>query len=308
MDSWRPVATLQGLSVRAKTLRQIREFFTERDVLEVETPLLSRTAVPDETIQPMACGGGYLSTSPETAMKRLLAAGYGSIYQIARAFRHEESGPLHNPEFTMLEWYRPGWSWRELMDETILLVKSILGPKPVYEYTFQQAFLKYAGVDPFTAKDETLIQALPSPPPPDLDRFGLLDLLLSQRVEPAFKATGALVLLTHFPVERAAMARIDPGPPATALRFELYADGVELVNGYQELTVAQEQEDRFNRVNQKFLQEGKAMIPIDRHFLAALQAGLPPCAGAALGVDRLAMLAMNGKDLSAVLAFPAEIA
>ncbi|MEO5334538.1 MAG: EF-P lysine aminoacylase EpmA [Magnetococcus sp. YQC-5] len=303
-DFWFPAASLKGLAVRAETLRRIRDFFAQRHVMEVETPLLSRAALPDEFIQPVTCGSLFLSTSPEAPMKRLLAAGSGPIYQITRAFRKDECGPWHNPEFTMLEWYRPGFSWRDLIDETIALVQSVLGGGPVREFTFEQAVRQWAGVCCFTASLEELVDCLPCQVPLDLDREGVLDLVLSQRVEPAFKAMGGLVVLTHFPEARAALARLDPGPPPVALRFELYAQGVELVNGYQELTDAKEQEARLLKTNQRLQAAGQTALPLDQHFLAALRAGLPECAGAALGVDRLAMLAFGGQELSSVMAFP----
>lgn len=304
MNSWPPAASWQGLAARAKTLGEIRHFFAKRHVMEVETPILSHGTAPDDAIVPMACGNCFLSTSPETGMKRLLAAGSGPIYQIARAFRHDEAGPLHNPEFTILEWYRPEWSWQALMDETTELVQQILGPKTIRTFTFRQALEEFAGVDPVTAPLEALSLSIPSPPPANLERLELLDLLLVQKVEPAFKSMGGLVFLTHFPVERAAMARIDPGPPPTALRFELYAEGIELVNGYQELTDPVEQKQRLMIANQRLQATKRSPLPIDMNFLAALQAGLPECAGAALGVDRLAMLAMGSENLASVLAFP----
>ncbi|MEO5347632.1 MAG: EF-P lysine aminoacylase EpmA [Magnetococcus sp. YQC-9] len=305
-ETWRPTASWEALAARARILQRIREFFVARDVLEVETPILSRAAAPDETIDPLGGAGWYLSTSPETAMKRLIVAGAGPIYQITRAFRAGESGALHNPEFTMLEWYHPGWSWRALMDETVALVQTILGAGAVHEFTFAEAFSRFAGVDPFADSIETLTNALPGPPPEGLDRLELLDLILTERVEPAFAALGGVVLLTRFPAERAAMARIDPGPPATALRFELYAGGVELVNGYQELTDAAEQTARMLAANRKRAAAGRAPLPLDGNFLAALQVGMSDTAGAALGVDRLVMLAIGAQRLAEVIAFPED--
>ncbi|MBF0214179.1 MAG: EF-P lysine aminoacylase GenX [Magnetococcales bacterium] len=305
-EFWRPAASPAGLAARAGTLRRLRAFFDERGVLEVETPLRSRAAVPDDSIQPMGCEGGYLSTSPETAMKRLVAAGSGAIYQIAKAFRAGESGPWHNPEFTMLEWYRPEWSWRALMEETAALIQSVLGEMTVREYTFAEAFQAFAGVDPFASDTDALMRALSVPPPAGVDRMGLLDLLLNDRVEPGFRALGGLVFLTRFPAERAAMACVDPTPPATALRFECYARGVELVNGYQELTDGDEQEARLAEANRKRIAAGLPSLPLDERFLAALRAGFPRTAGAALGVDRLVMLALGAERIEAVLAFPED--
>ncbi|MBF0192069.1 MAG: EF-P lysine aminoacylase GenX [Magnetococcales bacterium] len=305
-ELWRPTAGPAGLAARAATLKRLRDFFAARQVLEVETPLLSPGAVPDESIEPVGCAGWYLSTSPETAMKRLLAAGSGPIYQIAKAFRAGEAGQRHNPEFTMLEWYRPGWSWRELMTESAQLLQAVLGAMPVQEWTFAAAMRRFAGVDPFSDPEEALIRALPFPPPERLDRLGLLDLLLTERVEPAFQEAGGLVFLTRFPAERAAMAEIDPTPPATALRFELYVRGMELINGYQELTDGHEQATRLHQANRKRATLNLPSLPVDAHFLAALRSGLPRTAGAALGVDRLVMLALGTDRIADVLAFPTD--
>ncbi|GAB0057125.1 Elongation factor P--(R)-beta-lysine ligase [Candidatus Magnetaquicoccaceae bacterium FCR-1] len=305
-ETWRPAASPDGWAARARVLRQIREFFFARGVLEVETPILSRFAAPDASLDPIGCALGYLSTSPETAMKRLVAAGSGSIYQITRAFRAGESGPLHNPEFTMLEWYRPGWNWRELIDESVTLALEVLGTTGRHEFTFAEAFTRFAGIDPFADDWATLRNALPGPIPEGLERLELLDLLLTERVEPAFAALDGVVVLTRFPAERAAMAIIDSGPPATALRFELYARGVELVNGYQELTDPDQQEARLLEANAKRAEAGKLKLPIDGNFLDALRVGMPKTAGAALGVDRLVMLAMGAGRLAEVMAFPED--
>ncbi|MBF0614861.1 MAG: EF-P lysine aminoacylase GenX [Magnetococcales bacterium] len=303
-DLWRPAARPHGLAARARTLHAIRTFFAKRQVLEVETPILSRHAAPDEAIDPLTCQGWHLSTSPETAMKRLLAAGSGPIFQITRAFRAAEYGRLHNPEFTMLEWYQPGWQLHDLMHETTQLVQEILGAMPVTTFSFAAAFRHFTGLDPFLASDSELRTALPDSSPPDLKRMEMLDLLLTETVEPGFQTTGGMVLLTHFPAERAAMAQIDPGPPPTALRFELYVHGIELVNGYQELTDAAEQACRLEHANHQRHLLGKPKLPVDPWFLAALHAGIPMCAGAALGVDRLIMLAMGATDIAETLAFP----
>ncbi|MBF0181357.1 MAG: EF-P lysine aminoacylase GenX [Magnetococcales bacterium] len=302
--SWRPAATPRGLAARAATLRAIREFFAQRGVMEVETPLLGHAAVPDEATRPLGCGGMFLSTSPEPAMKRLLATGCGPIYQITRAFRDEELGSLHNPEFTMLEWYRPGWNWEALAREAVELMQTVLGPGPVHEFTYAQLFRNWAGVDAYNDPEARLAAMLEGPVPSGLDRWGLLDLLLVQRVEPVLRTLDGVVMVTRFPAERAAMAVIDPGPPPTARRFELYARGVELVNGYQELTDWQEQAARFEHANRRLEAEGRSPLPVDRNFLAALRAGLPECAGAALGVDRLVMLSVGATSLGEVLAFP----
>ncbi|MBF0263218.1 MAG: EF-P lysine aminoacylase GenX, partial [Magnetococcales bacterium] len=169
--TWRPAASPRGWAERARVLRQIREFFHARGVMEVETPILSRFAAPDAALDPIGCQMGYLSTSPETAMKRLVVAGSGPIHQITRAFRAGESGPLHNPEFTMLEWYRPGWSWRELIDESVALVLGILGTTGRHEFTFAEAFSRFAGIDPFADDPDALRDALPGSAPEGLERL-----------------------------------------------------------------------------------------------------------------------------------------
>lgn len=321
--AWRPTASRARLAARAALLAETRAFFAARHVLEVETPLLLPALLPEPHVEPVTAALPlpgrarplplFLPPSPEGAMKRLLAAGSGPIYQIARAFRADPPGPLHNPEFTLLEWYRPGWGMAQLMAETAELALTLLGhPQPQVVLTFAEAFQRFAGVDPFhpayadAAALEAHCQSIGLVPPRDLGWDELLDLLLVERVEAGLQALGGVVFLTHFPPSRAALARIDPGPPATALRFEMYLQGVELANGYQELTDAREQEERFlgqNRIRQA---QGLPPLPVDQALLAALHAGLPECAGVAMGLDRLLMLATGADTLAEVLAFPFE--
>ncbi|MBF0183030.1 MAG: EF-P lysine aminoacylase GenX [Magnetococcales bacterium] len=318
--AWQPAATWLTLRRRASVLRQIRAFFQQRGVVEVETPLLLSAVAPELHQDPMVCADGYLQGSPETAMKRLLAAGCGDIYQIGRAFRCGEVGRLHNPEFTMLEWYRVGWSLEQLVQEVAALLLTILelpasvgccgssGQLTVWRY--DEAMRRYAGVDPWQDSLPQLAEACQLPgdqqasPPTGLDRQGVLDWLMVQRVEPAMRAQGGMIFLTAFPATAAAMAEIDPGPPATARRFEVYVNGIELANGYQELRDAEQQRLRLQEINRQRRLAGKASLPIDTAFLQALQAGLPPCAGVALGVDRLLMLAMQAERIQDVMAFP----
>ncbi|MBF0610280.1 MAG: EF-P lysine aminoacylase GenX [Magnetococcales bacterium] len=311
-----PAASLQRLAARAGLLAKTRAFFAARQVLEVETPLLCSAPPAENQIEPLATlsplGGEesyYLITSPETAMKRLLAAGSGAIYQICHTFRRGEAGRLHNPEFTMLEWYRPHWSMEQLMAEVFELVASHLPLTEARYLTFQEAFIQYCGVDPFVASLEDLQQAAHGQglqPPTNLTREELLDFLLTFCIEVGFGREGGAIFLTHYPVNRAAMACIDPGPPATARRFELYVNGLELANGYQELTDAHEQEARLQQANQERQTAGLSPLPLDHHFLAALQAGMPPCSGVALGMDRLVMLATGANRLSEVINFPVD--
>lgn len=293
--AWRPVASQEVLIQRANLMNQIRAFFWQRGILEVETPQLLSHVAPELHQDPIACQERFLQTSPETAMKRLLAAGMGPIYQICHAFRDGEWGTLHNPEFTMLEWYRPGWSYRALMAEVEALLWEVLGTtRPAGEQarvlTFGAAFQQFAGVDPFSAHSPEWAETL--------------DRLLVQQVEPGLKAMGGAVFLVDFPPFAAAMAQVDPGPPAAAMRFELYLDGVELANGYQELIHAKEQRQRLLHTNQQRQSMKKKTLPIDEKFLQALASGLPECSGVALGLDRLIMLALGAKNIQAVMAFP----
>lgn len=326
-QAWRPVATPAILRQRAHLLHQVRNFFWQRGVMEVETPQLLPGVAPELHQDPIACQCGFLSTSPETTMKRLLAAGCGPVYQICRSFRAGEQGVLHNPEFTILEWYQPGWSYRDLMIEVESLLWTVLectgwlargGKRTRAEcWHYREAFRHFAGVDPFTDSVALLRAACQGestagvrserqidPLPEGLDRQDLLDLLLLQQVEPGLKRRGGPVFLLDFPPEAAAMARIDPGPPAVAQRFELYMEGVELANGYQELTDPVEQQHRLLHTNQQRQQTGKQPLPIDERFLHALAHGLPACAGVAVGLDRLIMLALGANQIQEVMAFP----
>jgi lysyl-tRNA synthetase class 2 len=318
-DDWRPTAKRAGLEARARVLAAIRAFFAARGVLEVETPLLSAATVSDPHIATLSCrfegpgaGAGvrlYLQTSPESAMKRLLAAGSGPIYQLARAFRDGEAGRLHNPEFTILEWYRPGFDHHRLMTEVEDLLTEVLGTGPGERLTFAQAFQRRLGVDPFTTGGADLLDCAASHglgPVPGLgpdDRDTILNLLLSRLVEPHL-GRGRPTFIHDFPASQAALARIRPGDPPLAERFEVYVEGVELANGYHELADPDEQRRRYERDLVLRRQMGLDPVPRDDRLLAALAHGLPDCAGVALGVDRLVMLAAGASDIADVLAFP----
>lgn len=324
---WRPSASLEMLRLRARLLERARAFFQRRGVLEVETPILSEAAATDPQLEsfrtgyrgPGAAHGRelFLHTSPEFAMKRLLAAGSGPIYQIARVFRQGEAGRLHNPEFTMLEWYRPGLGMHALMDEVEELVGDLLEglhpPAAAVRMTYRDAFLKYAALDPFTAGSEELHAcAAAHGVAGDFDaepRDAWLDLLLTHVVEPGL-AEQPLAFLIDYPPSQAALARIRAperaGEFEVAERFELYCRGVELANGFNELLDAREQALRFERDRLTRRRTGLPELPRDERLLAALEAGLPACAGVALGLDRLLMLAVGAKSLDAVLAFPIE--
>ncbi|MBF0141869.1 MAG: EF-P lysine aminoacylase GenX [Magnetococcales bacterium] len=306
---WRPSADLATLAARAELLARVRVFFRDRGVMEVETPLLSPGTAPEPNLEPIACcGGRHLVTSPERHMKRLLAAGSGPIYQVAKAFREDEAGRRHNPEFTLLEWYRPGWSMTALMGEVADLVRmAVEWSGPPRESTWSGVFRRLLGVDPLADSIAELERAAREAGvglPAGLDREGICDLLLSEVIEPALGTEGGALFLTGFPASRAAMAEIDPGPPPVARRFELYVGGMELANGYQEEGDARCLAERFQAVNDAREQTGRRRLPTDPRFLAAMEAGLPPCAGVALGLDRLLMLRLGRPDLREVLAFP----
>ncbi|HKJ77178.1 MAG TPA: EF-P lysine aminoacylase EpmA, partial [Gammaproteobacteria bacterium] len=320
---WRPAASPEALRARARVLAAIRAFFAERDVMEVETPVLSAAANLDPHIDSLATtyqGPGapdgrtlYLHTSPEFPMKRLLAAGSGPIYQLGRVFRQGESGRLHNPEFTMLEWYRPGWDHHALMDEVEALAATVLGVTgPAERLSYAEAFQRHLDLNPHAAAVEELIQAALAhgiAPPPGLgrdDRDGWLDLLLSQRIEP-YLGRGRPTFIYDYPASQAALARVRGGWPPVAERFELYSEGVELANGFHELADAAEQRRRFEAERaRREAETGRPAPSLDERLLAALEAGLPDCAGVALGVDRLLMRAAGAERLEQVLAFPLD--
>jgi len=317
---WRPSASVEMLRLRAEILAKIRVFFAEREVLEVETPLLASAPVTDVHLQALSCryrgpgaDGGrdlFLQTSPEFAMKRLLAAGSGPIYQICKAIRDGEAGNRHNPEFTILEWYRPGLDHHALMDEIDEFLSSILGTDTGDRLTYSEAFERHAGIDPLRASAALLgtrARDLLSGEAPELgdNRNGWLDLLLSHVIEPQL-GDGRPSFVHDWPTDQAALARIRPGDPPLAERFEIYVEGIELANGYHELTDAAEQRRRFESDIEARRFAGLPEPPIDAHLLAALEHGLPECAGVALGVDRLVMLAAGTRNISDVLAFPID--
>ncbi|MBV1840603.1 elongation factor P--(R)-beta-lysine ligase [Photobacterium ganghwense] len=319
---WQPTASLPQLKQRAAILAQIRAFFAARDVLEVDTPAMSQATVTDihlHTFQTQFVGPGfangqqlYLMTSPEFHMKRLLAAGSGPIYQICKSFRNEESGRYHNPEFTMLEWYRPGFDHHTLMDEMDDLLQMVLQCGAAERMTYQQAFLTVLGVCPLTAEMDALkavaaTLGLADIAEPEGDRDTLLQLLFSVGVE-AKIGQQAPAFVYDFPASQAALAQISPADERVAERFEVYFKGIELANGFHELADGNEQLARFEADNRKRLEMGLAPQPIDLHLVNALRAGFPDCAGVALGIDRLIMLALGQDHIDRVTAFPIEIA
>lgn len=304
MVNWQPNASLATLQQRAAVLAEIRQFFAARNVLEVETPALSNAAIPDPNLHSFTVeNAGYLHTSPEFPMKRLLAAGSGPIYQLARVFRAGEAGRFHNPEFTLLEWYRSGWDYQQLMREVAELINQILPQtRPVEWLTYHDAVLQYASLDEPMASSADIQACLHHhhiPAPKDLPRADYLDLLVSSLVQPKLGRNG-ITFLIDYPANQAALAKINNG---LAQRFEVFIDGVELANGFQELTDAAEQRRRFERENAQRSQQNLPIMPLDEHFLAALHAGLPESAGVALGIERLLMCALGAESIQEVMAF-----
>jgi lysyl-tRNA synthetase class 2 len=318
-DDFLPTASWENLRLRADLLRRLREFFFTRGFLEVETPILSADTVVDRHLDPFYTEISlapdkpprrlWLQTSPEFAMKRLLAAGAKAIYQISRVFRQGEQGPLHNPEFTMVEWYRSGDAMAEGMQFTSDLAEIMLGRGPAQRVGFREAFVEYAGVDPLSSDTAILMAAARNQgiqPPASLssdDRDGWLDLILVERVQPHL-GFDRPVLLYDFPATQAALSRIRNDDPPVAERFELYVSGVELANGYNELLDAEELLRRNRETNRLRGLEGKSTLPEQSRLLAAMRSGLPPSVGVALGFDRLVMLVAGAKTLADVIAFP----
>jgi len=318
-DGWRPSAGIDALRLRARLLERVREYFRVRDVLEVETPVAVARTVSDPQIESLQLTGDaprYLHTSPEYAMKRLLAAGSGDVFQVCKVFRAGERSALHNPEFTMIEWYRVEMDLPGIMAETAGLAALLLADGwphaglPVEYLDYQAAFRRELQVDPLEVPMAVLAplcvkHGLAAGSAADASRDQLLDFLVATQIGPNLGRHG-LTCLHHYPASQAALAQLDAGDARTALRFELYAAGVELANGYVELADAGEQARRFALDHQLRQVRGLASIDADERLLAALQSGLPPCAGVALGFDRVAMLAAGATRIDAVLAFPWE--
>ena len=316
--TWQPTTTLDALRARARLNRLIRDFFAARAVLEVETPLLCSTTATDPHLQSFNVPSGrdtlYLQTSPEFPMKRLLAAGSGPIYQLCKAFRHEETSRLHNPEFTLLEWYRPAWTLDQLVDEVEALVLGaavVFGAplQPFPRYTHADIFQQVLGLNSHTCTDADLLAAVNQRISGDfasLDRNGLLDLLMSHVVEPALPTSGAFVL--DFPASQAALARKAQRSDGTsvALRAELYIGGMEIANGYQELLDPAEQRARFQADLAYRVAHQLPLLPLPELLLGALEHGLPASAGVALGVDRLLMVLTGASSIRDLVGFSQE--
>ncbi|MGJ3354029.1 elongation factor P--(R)-beta-lysine ligase [Providencia sp. Je.9.19] len=320
--NWQPTAPIANLLQRAKIIAEIRRFFADRCVLEVETPAMSQATVTDVHLVPFETrfvGPGaaqginlYLMTSPEYHMKRLLAAGSGPIYQLCRSFRNEEAGRHHNPEFTMLEWYRPHFDMYRLINEVDDLLQQVLDCESAELLSYQQAFLRHLDIDPLSAEKSELREVaarldLSNIAEQETDKDALLQLLFVMGVEPHIGKDKPVVVY-HFPATQASLAVISTEDHRVAERFEVYYKGMELANGFHELTDASEQRQRFEQDNRKRAALGLPIQPIDEHLLSALTHGLPDCSGIAVGVDRLIMIALNAAKISDVIAFPVTTA
>ncbi|MBH2002987.1 MAG: EF-P lysine aminoacylase GenX [Moraxellaceae bacterium] len=323
MKTYQPTCSIDALKARAEMYHKIRQFFAERNVLEVETPVLSQAGVTDVHLASVQVqrhiygklNTQYLQTSPEFPMKRLLASGSGAIYQICKVFRDDEHGRKHNSEFTMLEWYRPNLDLKALMHETADLLETCLahrfGEVRPYILSYKHAFQDRLDINPLQA---TLKQLKETANRVGLnldlgnDRLGYMDLLFSHFVEPSL-GFDAPVFLTDFPPEMASLAKVktDEDGELVAARFEVYIEGLELANAYDELLDADVLVGRFDADNVERAQQGLSVIPTDQYLLAALP-HMPECSGIALGIDRLLMVAMNKMKIDQVIAFPAEIA
>ncbi|SDM00961.1 lysyl-tRNA synthetase, class 2 [Modicisalibacter muralis] len=314
---WQPSASIETLRERARLLNEVRRFFAERDVLEVETPVLGHGGSTDVHLDSLSLTATtpagrerlWLQTSPEFHMKRLLAAGSGPIFQLARSFRDGEVGRRHNLEFSMLEWYRPGFSLSELIDETEALIRTLLpdaGPRRLRRY--RGLFREQLQVDPFTTPLESLRRLAGERGGlnmADSDRDGCLDLLMGLVIEPTLGHHGIDVVI-DYPASQAALARRQRDPEdgvEVAARFEVYVKGLELANGYDELTDASEQAARFADDNRQRERLGKSPVDVDTRLVAALRAGMPAGSGVALGLDRLIQLALGKHSVAEVMAF-----
>jgi lysyl-tRNA synthetase class 2 len=313
---------MENLRRRAEVLAFTRSFFAARGVQEVETPVLARGVIVERHIDPLAAefhGGGmktdagrerlFLLTSPESFLKRLIAAGSGPVFQLARVFRDGERGRFHNPEFTLLEWYRPGWDHHALMEEVADLVESVVGVRGREKQSYREVFRRQIDIDPFAASIEDLSNAakkagLAAPPSAvSWDRDDWLEFLFGACVQPRL-GHEKLLFVHEFPASQAALARVrEVDRVQVADRFELFADGVELANGYHELADAALHRERFAAANRLRAADGRPELPVDARFLEALEAGLPSCAGVALGFDRLVMLACGAERIDDVIAF-----
>jgi len=309
-SDWQPSTSFENLKQRQDLLNKTRLFFNSRHYLEVETPILSKFATPDLHIESIATEFGYLHTSPEYPMKRLLAAGSGPIYQICKVFRANEYGNRHNPEFTMIEWYQPGWTDEQLADEVAELILHLGHNVPVVKTSYRDIFHRITDIDPMTGLTDTLqklSQEVANRDCSDFSRNDCLDLIMSLVIEPAMNPD-VITIVTDFPASQAALAKKEQHLEGfeTAKRFEIYSGGLELANGYAELTDAAEQLERFKQENDLRAERNMRAMPIDTNLIDAMKNGLPESAGVALGFDRLVMLCTGKNSIKDVIAFPSS--
>ena len=317
MLNWLPGASAENLRKRAEMLAKIRHFFSDRNVLEVETPLLAHCTVTDVFIQSLRLETKlrgrtetlYLQTSPEYSMKRLLGSGIGPIYQICKAFREGETSTRHNPEFTMLEWYQPGYTMTALMDAVEQLLSVLLGYENISRYSYREVFLEKLDIDPHSISVEDLEVATRKRIDiydGDLGKSDYLQLLMAHVIEPMLAEN---FFVYDFPVGQAALAKFeaDEMDMTVAKRFELFCEGMEIANGYYELTDADEQRSRFEVDGEKRRKLGLPQYAIDEKLLAALDAGIPQSAGVAVGIDRLLMLLVGSSNIRDVISFTTDL-
>lgn len=322
-----PTANLEMIHARAALTQKVRRFFESREFIEVETPLLSHDIVVDRYIHPVgiskslvtdrsedSCDQLWLQTSPEFAMKRLLVGGMDAVFQICKAFRKSETGSRHNPEFTMLEWYRCGDDYQAGMQLLEEFTAEILGQSGIQKISYQNAFLKFAGIDPWTVSADQLANQYRKLTESEVDldisestRDDWLNLILAEKVEP-FLGSPNPVILFDYPASQAALAkvRVEKDGLEFAERFELYVNGVELANGYHELLDPGEFAKRNFQNNEMRVQDGNQKLPEQSRLLDAMRDGLPPCSGVALGMDRLAMMLTGCDRIDQVIAFPMD--
>ncbi len=318
MESWQPTMSWETAQLRSRVINRIRSFFNERDVIEVETPLMARSTITDVHLDALTSTYDYLEegsqtyyyqTSPEYLMKRLLASGYGDIYQITKAFRHEPFGRHHNPEFTLLEWYRLNYDHALLMDEVEGLLSYVLDTKSAIRLSYQEAFISFVHIDPLACSFEECIAFLKCESKCDdwlvesnnLDT--VLQFIFTEFVEPHL-GNDTPCFIFNYPVSQASLARVDAQDKRVANRFECYYKGIELANGFYELSDPQIQRERFELDNIARKNSGLPEREIDEQFMSSLASGLPECAGVALGIDRLIMLAGNLSSIKDVISFP----
>lgn len=323
-QQWRPSADLISLQRRSEIVWSIRSFFQAAGFWEVHTPLLCQDTILDRYIEPLSVPGEflaipgleniqfYLQTSPEFAMKRLLAAGAEKIYQIGSVFRAGERGPLHNPEFTMLEWYRCGDNFEQGIQFLKELIQCLLPGTTPQQASYQSLFLHYVGLCPLTCDDQSLVRAarkrqLTEGHDWSSDRDDWLNLLFSELVQPNLGMQQPIIV-THYPASQSALARIAASDPRVSERYELFAYGVELANGYHELIEPEELRQRIEKVRQQRVADGKPEFRENSRLIQAMKDGMPSCSGCALGLDRMIMVIQRAQSIDQVIAFPIEIA